>query len=199
MSLSRRPLSNWVESQRPLLQFGSRADDATTTSCMNVPGTIMTPPRSSVAGNWSKLNYLMKSAYKADPLLRFFISKRVLSKQTKKWILLQKIPKKLSKIWYPANTDIAPESSKREGYFSGRPKFKFQTTGRQNDVCHTLLSTDKNLQKSVTGGRADKLDLHTRTERAQAQLSCPHTHCPATKQWWLFYWDHGRKEEEGIP
>ena len=30
---------------------GSRADDATTTSCMNVPGTTVTPPRISVAGN----------------------------------------------------------------------------------------------------------------------------------------------------
>ena len=87
---------------------------------------------------------------------------------------MQKIPKKLYEIGYPANTDIAPESSKREGYFSGPPKIKFQNTSRQNDVCHTLLSTDKNLQKSGTErngtGGTDKLDLHTRTERAQAQL-----------------------------
>ena len=93
----------------------------------------------------------MKLAYKADPLFRFFISKRVLSKQTKKYFFLQKSAKMLSKIGYPANTDIAPESSKREGYFSGPPKIKFQNTGRQNDVCHMLLSTDKNLKKSVTG------------------------------------------------
>ena len=106
------------------------------------------------------------------PTFQIFHLKTCSQQADKKVIFLQKIPKKLSKIGYPANTDIAPESSKREGYFSGPPKIKFQNTSRQNDVCHTLLSTDKNLQKSgrtyVRNG-TDKLDLHTRTERAQAQ------------------------------
>ena len=62
----------------------------------------------------------------------------------------------VSKTGYPANTDIAPESSKREGYFSGPPKIKFQNTSRQNDVCHMLLSTDKNLPKSGRNGWAGR-------------------------------------------
>ena len=91
-------------------------------------------------------------------------------------IFLAKNPEKVVQIRDPANTDIAPESSKREGYFSGRPKIKFQNTGRQNVVCHMLLSTDKNLQKS---GRTDGTDgrngqagfAHSNVKGASAKIS----------------------------
>ena len=66
----------------------------------------------------------------------------------------------------PADTDIAPERSKREGYFSRPPKIKFQNTGKHTDVCHTHILLGKiseNPGRDGPDGRADKLVLHTRT------------------------------------
>ena len=72
----------------------------------------------------------------------------------------------------PADTDIAPESSKREGYFSRPPKIKFQNTGKHTEVCHThilLVKISKNpgrngTERDGTGRNGtDKLILHTRT------------------------------------
>ena len=68
----------------------------------------------------------------------------------------QKVPKKEVKTGDPADTDIAPESSKREGYFSGPPKIKFQNTGKHTEVCHThilLVKISKNPER--TDGRTD--------------------------------------------
>ena len=69
------------------------------------------------------------------------------------FFVTQKVPKKVVKIGDPADTDIAPESSKREGYFSGPPKIKFQNTGKHTEVCHThilLVKISKNPERNVT-------------------------------------------------
>ena len=66
---------------------------------------------------------------------------------------MQKVPKKVIKTGYPANTAIAPESSKREGYFSGPPKIKFQNTGKHTEACHThilLVKISKNPERNGT-------------------------------------------------
>ena len=59
----------------------------------------------------------------------------------------QKVPKKEVKTGDPADTDIARECSKREGYFSGPPIIKFQNTGKHTEACHThilLVKISKN-------------------------------------------------------
>ena len=85
---------------------------------------------------------------------------------------MQKIPKKLSEIGYPANTDIAPESSKREGYFSGPPIIKFQNTGKHTEACHThilLVKISKNPDgRDGTDGQADF--AHSNVKGASAKI-----------------------------
>ena len=79
--------------------------------------------------------------------LQFFTLKRAQSKRKKSKISTQKVPKKRVKTGDPADTDIAPESSKREGYFSRPPKIKFQNTGKHTEACHThilLVQISKN-------------------------------------------------------
>ena len=53
----------------------------------------------------------------------------------------------------PADTDIAPESSKREGYFSGPSKIKFQNTSKQHEVCHTHILMVKISENPERNGR----------------------------------------------
>ena len=54
----------------------------------------------------------------------------------------------------PADTDIAPESSKREGYFSRPPKIKFQNTGKHTEACHTHILLGKISKNPERAGRA---------------------------------------------
>ena len=91
------------------------------------------------------------------------------SEQAKKSdFFTQKVPKKVVKTGDPADTDIAPESSKREGYFSRPPKIKFQNTGKHTEVCHTHILLVKISKNPGRNGRTerngtDKLILNTRT------------------------------------
>ena len=90
------------------------------------------------------------------PFLQFFTLKRAQSKRKKSEFFTQKVPKKVVKTGDPADTDIAPESSKREGYFSGPPKIKFQNTGKHTEVCHThilLVKISKNPGRDGPDGR----------------------------------------------
>ena len=72
----------------------------------------------------------------------------------------------------PADTDIAPESSKREGYFSGPPKIKFQNTGKHTEVCHThilLVKISKNPDGTERNGRNGQADFaHSNVKGASA-------------------------------
>ena len=68
-------------------------------------------------------------------------------------IFTQKVPKKEVKTGDPADTDIARECSKREGYFSGPPIIKFQNTGKHTEACHThilLVKISKNPERDGT-------------------------------------------------
>ena len=73
----------------------------------------------------------------------------------------------------PEDTDIAPESSKREGYFSRPPKIKFQNTGKHTDVCHTHILLGKiseNPERDGTerNGQADF--AHSNVKGASAKI-----------------------------
>ena len=85
----------------------------------------------------------------------------------------QKVPKKVVKTGDPADTDIAPESSKREGYFSRPPKIKFQNTGKHTEVCHThiLLVKISKIRdgRDVRNGQADF--AHSNVKGASAKIS----------------------------
>ena len=142
---------------------GSRADDATTTSRWKCLEVIPTPHRSRWYGKWSQCNYLMNCRLSTAPFLQFFTLKRAQSKRGKSEFFTQKVPKKVVKTGDPADTDIAPESSKREGYFSRPPKIKFQNTGKHTDVCHTHILLGKISKNPGRAGGTDKLILHTRT------------------------------------
>ena len=86
------------------------------------------------------------------PFLQFFTLKHAQSKREKSEFFTQKVPKKVIETGDPADTDIAPESSKREGYFSRPPKIKFKNTGKHTEACHTHILLVKISKKSGTDG-----------------------------------------------
>ena len=107
--------------------------------------------------------------------LQFFTLKRAQSKRGKSVIFTQKVPKKVVKTRDPADTDIAPERSKREGYFSRPPKIKFQNTGKHTEACHMhilLVKISKDPERNVTGrdGQADF--AHSNVKGASAIILC---------------------------
>ena len=110
------------------------------------------------------------------PFLQFFTLKRAQSKRKKSDFFTQKVPKKVVKTGDPADTDIAPERSKREGYFSRPPKIKFQNTGKHTEVCHThilLVKISKNPGRNGTerNGRNGQADFaHSNVKGASAKI-----------------------------
>ena len=107
------------------------------------------------------------------PFLQFFTLKRAESKRKKSEIFTQKVPKKEVKTGDPADTDIARECSKREGYFSGPPIIKFQNTGKHTEACHThilLVKISKNPGRNGRNGQADF--AHSNVKGASAITLC---------------------------
>ena len=125
-------LPNWAQSRR--LWLSSRWCSDNVTLEVSWSNSNVTWYR-----KWSQCNFLMNCRLTTAPFLQFFTLKRAQSKRGKSGIFTQKVPKKEVKTGDPADTDIARECSKREGYFSGPPIIKFQNTGKHTEACHTHI------------------------------------------------------------